>query len=556
LFQTQWRGKKSRAKGPRKPPKNKPHKLLLEKVNLEKNEREKTEGPRKNSWEYKANHKPVAYGFTPSEKANKRVLAEKNKEMNPSGVVKEHKMKARNKELARIIFEASKNKDPKEAMEAYHKFTAAPDIRVYTALIKTFASQKGYMGEAVEIYNDLKKQNVNPSMITFERLMDCCIENEHLPRGFFFLKEMLRHIRNSKPKQSHLPVFYKLFSLCHKMNNPTRALALYRVMLENKYFAKLEPFSTSEEQFTRNKIPFIFVQQALPDLSESEQREFWIRMNEKTQLGFRKKLEEEKIEEQTYEYLVLDDFTEALRRYENRYQDIYEDTLAVSALDAMTNNGQTFAERVDSFYYSDKKRQAEDVFSLPVELRRILHPKLSLSETFHMQDPRIDDILQSGWKNLLTKGAEIFDEFVLSGKDQSDEFMLGLSPAQVAAVKNPEYHDKLLEFTQRQAFVSTTEEDSELSTEVTNYFKGLELKIANKINWIPVVIGVGDEIFYPSTVGMHELTEETVRQAKQEYLDSIADVDAREQIAANMYDQIMLRFIDPKTKQLIEGLYY
>ena len=46
---------------------------------------EKTEGPRKNSWAYKANHQPVAYGWTPSAKANKKILAEKNKEMNPPG---------------------------------------------------------------------------------------------------------------------------------------------------------------------------------------------------------------------------------------------------------------------------------------------------------------------------------------------------------------------------------------------------------------------------------------------------------------------------------------
>jgi len=520
-------------------------------VDFGKVEMDRVEGPRKNSFEYKANQPRTVYGFTPNEKANKKILAEKNKELNPSGVQKAHQMNNRNKELAKQIFDASKTGDTKSAVEAYHRFTASPDVRVYTALIKTFSKNIGYMGEVVQIYNDMQKQRITPSSVTFNRLMDCCILNEHLGRGFFFLKEMLRVTRNSKPNPAYLSVFYQLIQLCHKLYNPVRVLEVYQVMLDRKFFT-LPPYD--QEKYSKKHVPISLIKNALPKLSEAEQNEFWIAINEKIMVHFRSTLEEKKTED-VYEHMVLNDFDEALRQSESRALGFYEDTHYISALDSLSNNGQSFSQRVHAAY-GENLSGAENALALPSELRRVLNPKFALKSTIHLQNPRMDSMIQQGIQTFMNAGAELFNEQVLNPSLMEDEMTDYLSPIQKEYVSNPANQEEIRAYAERFIRTSSVEDFEVIAEELSAKFKKMALIRANKINWIPVIIGIDGEPFYPSGIGMHELTKETVADAKEQYLNTINDVDAREQIAENMYDQILLRFYDPTSKSLIEGLAY
>ena len=118
---------------------------------------------------------------------------------------------ARNQELIAQIHEAANAPtNPQAAIEAYHRMNAVPDAKIYTAIIKSFAGQKGYLGEAVQIYNDLKKQNVVAGIETYLALIECCAQDSHLPRAIFFLKEMLRARKNVKPSQKVLPIYFAI----------------------------------------------------------------------------------------------------------------------------------------------------------------------------------------------------------------------------------------------------------------------------------------------------------------------------------------------------------
>jgi pentatricopeptide repeat protein len=51
---------------------------------------------------------------------------------------------------------------------------------------------------------------VNPGIETWEVLIDCCAQDEHIPRAMFFLKEMIRSRKNIKPSEKILTVYFKI----------------------------------------------------------------------------------------------------------------------------------------------------------------------------------------------------------------------------------------------------------------------------------------------------------------------------------------------------------
>jgi hypothetical protein len=332
-------------------------------------------------------------------------------------------------------------------------------------------------------------------------------------------------------------------------------------MLEDG-FLRLPVFKPETEKYQRNSIPIAFLSTCLENVSEDSVKEFWIQMNENISVNFRQSLEEHQ-PDASYERLELNDFDSVVRQSELQYQHIYEDTRYVTALDEIQTNGRSFKENTDILY--DTEATADSQFmSLPKELRRLFDPKFSLKLSYHSHDPRVEPIIRGAWDNMMSKCGEIFDENVLrpdapiaTDFDNLDEdFFDGLSVMKRAAVENEKYRPKVKEAVEAALSVETPEELQQVTEQFDQYLDRTFFKHRNRIHWVPVIIGLDGEPFFPTSGGMDLLTAETVTEAKQEYLNSIPDEEARKQISENMYDQILLRFMDPKTKQLIEGLYY
>jgi pentatricopeptide repeat protein len=76
------------------------------------------------------------------------------------------------------------------------------------------------LGEAFEIYQDLKTRGIKPNMVTFQTLLDCCVSSNHLEKGLFVFQEMTKY---TKPSEKQNKFFVDLLGLCFKKDSPSRA---------------------------------------------------------------------------------------------------------------------------------------------------------------------------------------------------------------------------------------------------------------------------------------------------------------------------------------------
>lgn len=47
-----------------------------------------------------------------------------------------------------------------------------------------------FLGEAIQIYQDMKKLRIPMNVATFQTLVNCCVAAKHWQRAMFFVKEM------------------------------------------------------------------------------------------------------------------------------------------------------------------------------------------------------------------------------------------------------------------------------------------------------------------------------------------------------------------------------
>jgi hypothetical protein len=59
--------------------------------------------------------------------------------------------------------------------------------------------------------------------------------------------------------------------------------------------------------------------------------------------------------------------------------------------------------------------------------------------------------------------------------------------------------------------------------------------------------------FYPKTLSIDLVNQRTVREAKMEYLDTIQDIDIREEIEKVLNERITIHWLNEKN-ELIEGI--
>jgi hypothetical protein len=76
----------------------------------------------------------------------------------------------------------------------------------------------------------------------------------------------------------------------------------------------------------------------------------------------------------------------------------------------------------------------------------------------------------------------------------------------------------------------------------------------SKLKWKPVIFTPHDTTpFYPKTLSIDLVNQRTVREAKMEYLDTIQDIDIREEIEKVLNERITIHWLNEKN-ELIEGI--
>lgn len=127
------------------------------------------------------------------------------------------------------IFLAAEKKDLETALENYHKIKKGrADVRIYTALIKA-CNQPDHLGEAFQVYRDMKSAGIQGNLVTFQTLLDCCVTDNHLERGMFVLKEYLETKGSKGESKGKEKFFNTLLKLCYKNNEPTRAVSVLKL---------------------------------------------------------------------------------------------------------------------------------------------------------------------------------------------------------------------------------------------------------------------------------------------------------------------------------------
>eukprot|EP01080_Neovahlkampfia_damariscottae_P003437 gene3437-6086_t len=183
----------------------------------------------------------------------------------PKGTEKIHKMNELDKKFCREIFEASKTQDSERALNAYHKLGYNKgDIRVYTALIKSLNIENN-LGETFEIYEDILKRNIQPNLVTFETLLDCCITNNHLERGIFVFNELIK--RNKKIEKVER-FFKKLIFLCFKNKSSSKGSLIFDYLNSKKMI-------NNEFEFLKSSLEMMNY-----EIKEEEEEEIKIYLNE------------------------------------------------------------------------------------------------------------------------------------------------------------------------------------------------------------------------------------------------------------------------------------
>lgn len=100
------------------------------------------------------------------------------------------------------------------------------------------------------------------------------------------------------------------------------------------------------------------------------------------------------------------------------------------------------------------------------------------------------------------------------------------------------------------------EQAREIHEEYLKKKRHIQNRLQTRLNWKPVIVGVDGLPFFPTCIDATRITGESVRAAKQEYMDSIEDPQVRGDIEREFSDRVKLCWFDVDKGELIEGLYH
>ncbi|KAG2392568.1 hypothetical protein C9374_011293 [Naegleria lovaniensis] len=227
------------------------------------------------------------YKWTPNPAVPKKEIEEHNAKVNTPGTKKPQVISERNKEHIQRIYAAAKEFNPQAAIEAYHRCSHGLDVRAYSALIKSMEKEAAHIGDAFQIYNDMRKTGKKPNLVTFSHLVNVCINANHVPRALYVLKEMMiskLKVSEKTMKQANT-ICKKLIKLCYANNEPGRVLVIIDAM---------RSFKSDEVKNLTGDIPIEFLQKVVfEDVAEDKRaaeaekmQDFWIGVNKALRPSF------------------------------------------------------------------------------------------------------------------------------------------------------------------------------------------------------------------------------------------------------------------------------
>lgn len=435
--------------------------------------------------------------WVPPPHLSREEVQKRSSEANPKGITREHQFRGNMLELQREIFEAAKTRDMQRALYAYHKMerNVYPNVVLYTALIKACGTN---LGEAIQIYNDMKRKNIRPNTTTFSTLLDSCIANAHLPRAMFFFKEFTKLTNVMNRKKATMRFYFKLLRFCYDMDAPHQAFVIYKVMIDRK--------AITVDRNRILEIPLDFLKQFIPD--EKQAKEFGLKMARSFKPSY-KQYESGEFHEEFRPVDPIPDlpmterlFNTPLRMTHEQASEIYE------------NMGM------------DPMRDYDPQYDFPIQRFKNRDWDAAIKEAFVRVYEDIDD-----WDNV-------------------PEF-------QVVTIKNPKDERELLTKIVQEYYLEKlytadgVEEMSNVVQEMRQNFKKLR-DITNsrkRFHWIPVVIDEKTFLSHiPTCISMDLCNHETIQRAKQEFLEKIKDDEVRTEIESEMDKRLKIYWIDEDGK--------
>jgi len=70
--------------------------------------------------------------------------------------------------------------------------------------------EAAHIGDAFQVYNDMKKMGKKANIVTFTHLLNVCINANHLPRALYVMKEMMKTVTLGKDFKQSTKFFAKL----------------------------------------------------------------------------------------------------------------------------------------------------------------------------------------------------------------------------------------------------------------------------------------------------------------------------------------------------------
>ncbi|KAL0481830.1 pentatricopeptide repeat-containing protein [Acrasis kona] len=421
------------------------------------------------------------------------------------------------------------------------------DSTVFTAVLKACECDGGYLGEAIQVYHDMKRRNIQVNVSQYLSLVKTAASAEHLPRVIYFIKEFLLHSSKVKKDDKLLEMFEVGMKLAIDMQRPDKAMSIY-IHANGKLLYKKRQDAL---EFRNGRLPLSYVKSLLPAHKQEEAYDLHKAMIQSRSPSFMGDKKQEQQDDTRIEVIPGDnqesDYYAALRIATNSDIDPY----------APLHFDQHRTIQA-SAYVNDAARYQQLGYELPVATK-------STHFTFdgYSVEPQVNLLNDTEWQNnyvKLVKTIVDYMELDTKGKQQTQQRLFnGIRSNRVKGSKVE--HNHLIKSIYDQYitkyFYCTEElEVQALKKKMREDLADVSRKLQLRRNWIPIIVGVDTMPFFPTSLGFDLLNKENIEEAKREYLDSIPDPESREIIKSELSHKIQLRWYDVDTRTIVEGLVY
>jgi hypothetical protein len=314
------------------------------------------------------------------------------------------------------------------------------------------------------------------------------------------------------------------------------------MMFAKKLFKTLENASL----FKRTCIPLDYVKTLVP--SDVDAHAFWLEMNRTERPSFNGEilLEETKPFDEALIEVFPGDEKEAKFR-------------ALAA--RLSGADRDFNEPLKYNEYGAKNDLLRGEASSTLSARQqivIASPKFKFYA--YSADPAVNLLNQQAWTAQFGKRVtSLFEDYLDRSSEERSEFQEELLSKLIVSTKGAKKEHRPLvksvfDDVLRRSFYCTNENElGGLLIELKETLASLSRQIRTKVNWLPVIIGLDGQLFFPKSIGMDMVTREKVKMAKMEYLQTIPEEAAKEVLTKGLPSKIQIQWYDVDRRCVIEG---